>query len=114
MVWEHDQDISSQTMQNIDSQTIQDINSKTMQYIDSKIKQDIDIHTKLLNAETTSDTNDEDNYCHCCGVKTPKARLHYGGITCYPCRSFFRRATVSKKKKKCKKAGRCKVRTTAG
>ena len=68
---------------------------------------------KEENAEPTSDTNDEDNYCHCCGVKTPKARLHYGGITCYPCRSFFRRATVSKKKKKCKKTGRCKVRKTA-
>ena len=58
----------------------------------------------------TSDTNAEEVYCHCCGVKTSKARLHYGGITCYPCRSFFRRATVSKKKKKCKKDGRCQVK----
>ena len=32
---------------------------------------------KEENTETTGDTNDEDNYCHCCGVKTPKARLHY-------------------------------------
>ena len=55
------------------------------------------------------DANEEEIYCHCCGVKTSKARLHYGGITCYPCRSFFRRATVSKKKKKCKKDGRCQV-----
>ena len=47
--------------------------------------------------------------CHCCGMKTEKARLHYGGITCYPCRSFFRRATVSKRKRLCKKNGRCEV-----
>ena len=64
---------------------------------------------KAENEDPVSDTTEEDNHCHCCGVKTPKARLHYGGITCYPCHSFFRRATVSKKKKKCKKAGRCKV-----
>jgi len=60
--------------------------------------------------DETCDANEEEIYCHCCGVKTPKARLHYGGITCYPCRSFFRRATVSKKKKKCKKEGRCQVK----
>ena len=29
--------------------------------------------------------------CHACGEMTPKRRIHYGGITCYSCRSFFRR-----------------------
>jgi len=60
--------------------------------------------------EDAGSTYTEENYCHCCGVKTAKARLHYGGITCYPCRSFFRRATVSEKKKKCKKGGHCQVK----
>ena len=48
--------------------------------------------------------------CHCCGVTTGKARLHYGGVSCYPCRSFFRRATVGKRRKSCKKDGKCEVK----
>ena len=63
---------------------------------------------KIENKEV-SDQSTKELVCHCCGVETEKTRLHYGGITCYPCRSFFRRATVSKRKKKCKKDGNCEV-----
>ena len=79
------------------------------------IDSDLPSLTSLVNVEATNPemeetcNENEDQICHCCGVKTAKARLHYGGITCYPCRSFFRRATVNKKKKKCKKDGRCQV-----
>eukprot|EP00092_Neocalanus_flemingeri_P001388 GFUD01001481.1.p1 GENE.GFUD01001481.1~~GFUD01001481.1.p1 ORF type:complete len:593 (+),score=137.30 GFUD01001481.1:201-1979(+) len=66
--------------------------------------------SKDLEKNSHSGQLDEEVVCHACGVKTTKARLHYGGITCYPCRSFFRRATVNKKRKSCKKDGRCKVK----
>ena len=49
--------------------------------------------------------------CHACGESTERNRLHYGGITCDSCRTFFRRATIKKKKDMCKKDGRCEVMT---
>jgi hypothetical protein len=67
------------------------------------------LNTGSSTQETEDDLDPEGVTCHCCGVKTSKARLHYGGISCYPCRSFFRRATISKRKKKCKKDGSCTV-----
>jgi len=70
----------------------------------------VTLNTDSSAQETEDGLASEEITCHCCGVETSKARLHYGGITCYPCRSFFRRATVSKRKKKCKKDGRCGVK----
>jgi hypothetical protein len=28
--------------------------------------------------------------CGVCELPTPKARVHYGGVSCYSCRAFFR------------------------
>ena len=28
--------------------------------------------------------------CGICELPTPKARVHYGGVSCYSCRAFFR------------------------
>jgi len=50
------------------------------------------------------------NECHVCGEVTLKTRLHYGGITCYSCRAFFRRACTKKKKDVCKRNNNCDVR----
>ena len=49
--------------------------------------------------------------CHVCGDRAI-AHLHYGGICCYSCKAFFRRAVQSGKDKsyKCKRGdGRCEV-----
>ena len=34
------------------------------------------------------------NMCSICGIATEKTGRHYGAISCYPCRAFFRRAQV--------------------
>ena len=34
------------------------------------------------------------NVCTICGIATEKTGRHYGAISCYPCRAFFRRAQV--------------------
>ena len=48
--------------------------------------------------------------CHVCGDKAI-AHLHYGGICCYSCKAFFRRAVQSGKDKmyKCKRDSDCEV-----
>ena len=48
--------------------------------------------------------------CHVCGDRAI-AHLHYGGICCYSCKAFFRRAVQSGKDKtySCKRAGDCEV-----
>jgi hypothetical protein len=28
--------------------------------------------------------------CSVCKLPTPKTRIHYGGVSCYSCRAFFR------------------------
>jgi len=28
--------------------------------------------------------------CNVCKLPTPKTRIHYGGVSCYSCRAFFR------------------------
>ena len=33
---------------------------------------------------------DESDLCRVCGEKISRPRVHYGGITCYSCRAFFR------------------------
>ena len=34
------------------------------------------------------------NRCMVCDIEATKTGRHYGAITCYPCRAFFRRAQV--------------------
>ena len=34
------------------------------------------------------------NRCMVCDIEPTKTGRHYGAITCYPCRAFFRRAQV--------------------
>ena len=33
---------------------------------------------------------DDSDLCRVCGEKISRPRVHYGGITCYSCRAFFR------------------------
>ena len=47
--------------------------------------------------------------CLVCLQATPKTRVHYGGVSCYSCRAFFRRNTRSGKTKKCKIDQDCAV-----
>ena len=47
--------------------------------------------------------------CLVCLQATPKTRVHYGGVSCYSCRAFFRRNTRSGKNKKCKIDQDCTV-----
>ena len=48
--------------------------------------------------------------CHVCGDRAV-AHMHYGGVCCYSCKAFFRRATQTGKDKKycCKRDRRCLV-----
>merc|ERR1712133_31902 len=48
--------------------------------------------------------------CHVCGDRAI-AHMHYGGICCYSCKAFFRRAVQSGKDKvyRCKRSGNCQV-----
>ena len=47
--------------------------------------------------------------CSVCHVHMEKARVHYGGVSCYSCRAFFRRTTQRDELAKCKFDGKCKV-----
>ena len=44
-----------------------------------------------------------------CKVLLDKERIHYGGISCYPCRQFFRRETNAGVQKTCRWRGVCVV-----
>jgi len=47
--------------------------------------------------------------CAVCYQKIPKDRIHYGGISCYSCRAFFRRNTQREELPVCKADGNCEV-----
>ena len=53
--------------------------------------------------------NPKPTECAVCHWKTPKTRVHYGSVSCYSCRAFFRRNTRSGKTKKCKIDQHCAV-----
>ena len=40
--------------------------------------------------------------CAVCHVGMEKPRVHYGGVSCYSCRAFFRRTTQREEMAKCK------------
>jgi len=51
----------------------------------------------------------EPSNCLVCNAEMPKARIHYGGISCYCCRAFFRRTTQKDNLRKCKFERKCNI-----
>jgi len=47
--------------------------------------------------------------CAVCFQPIPKDRIHYGGISCYSCRAFFRRNTQRDELPLCKSEGNCRI-----
>ena len=45
--------------------------------------------------------------CGVCGAVLDKKRVHYGGISCFKCRAFFRRMTNSDQQWTCELEGNC-------
>jgi len=62
------------------------------------------------NNESVKDEKRPVSDCHVCGDRAI-AHMHYGGICCYSCKAFFRRAVQNGKDKtyKCKKDSDCEV-----
>eukprot|EP00092_Neocalanus_flemingeri_P003613 GFUD01003877.1.p1 GENE.GFUD01003877.1~~GFUD01003877.1.p1 ORF type:complete len:682 (+),score=79.52 GFUD01003877.1:382-2427(+) len=52
---------------------------------------------------------DGDSMCAVCEQRLEKARFHYGGISCYSCRAFFRRNTQRDELPLCKGESRCAI-----
>jgi len=48
--------------------------------------------------------------CRVCGALLDKERTHYGGISCYSCRQFFRRETNTEELKSCNWEKKCLVK----
>eukprot|EP00092_Neocalanus_flemingeri_P022088 GFUD01023957.1.p1 GENE.GFUD01023957.1~~GFUD01023957.1.p1 ORF type:complete len:143 (+),score=19.53 GFUD01023957.1:49-477(+) len=51
----------------------------------------------------------EKSQCSVCDMEIPKSRLHYGGISCYSCRAFFRRMTQKADLNKCRFDRKCYI-----
>merc|ERR1711892_947954 len=51
----------------------------------------------------------EDAECAVCHQPIPKGRVHYGGVSCYSCRAFFRRNTQREELPICKGEGQCRI-----
>ena len=51
----------------------------------------------------------EDEECAVCHQSIPKGRVHYGGVSCYSCRAFFRRNTQREELPISKGEGRCRI-----
>eukprot|EP00092_Neocalanus_flemingeri_P020687 GFUD01022418.1.p1 GENE.GFUD01022418.1~~GFUD01022418.1.p1 ORF type:complete len:289 (-),score=76.83 GFUD01022418.1:205-1071(-) len=47
--------------------------------------------------------------CSVCHQVLAKCRVHYGGVTCYSCRAFFRRNTQKQDRLGCQNSGKCVV-----
>jgi len=47
--------------------------------------------------------------CAVCHQPIPKGRVHYGGVSCYSCRAFFRRNTQRDELPVCKVESRCRI-----
>merc|ERR1711981_1035652 len=51
----------------------------------------------------------EESECAVCHQPIPKGRVHYGGVTCYSCRAFFRRNTQRDELPQCKADQSCSI-----
>jgi len=52
---------------------------------------------------------DDTAECAVCHQPIPKGRVHYGGVSCYSCRAFFRRNTQRDELPVCKVDGACTI-----
>ena len=52
--------------------------------------------------------------CHVCQVEITKPRNHYGGISCYSCRAFFRRRTQKENIECCEFERDCNIQRGKG
>ena len=59
-------------------------------------------------SEIMSDTEGE-VACAVCEQRLGKARCHYGGVSCYSCRAFFRRNTQRQELPVCKADKECPI-----
>lgn len=50
--------------------------------------------------------------CAVCHQPIPKDRVHYGGVSCYSCRAFFRRNTQREELPVCKRDDNCQITYT--
>ena len=47
--------------------------------------------------------------CAVCHTALDRVRMHYGGLSCYSCRAFFRRMCTKGNITECKERKNCKV-----
>ena len=47
--------------------------------------------------------------CSVCLIKNVKVGKHYGAVTCYSCRAFFRRSQDRKRPLRCKLSNSCEI-----
>jgi len=62
--------------------------------------------------ESTESMDQPQNFeaeCSVCSQPLAKSRVHYGGVTCYSCRAFFRRNTQKNCRNGCKFEEKCEI-----
>ena len=64
------------------------------------------------NNSNLMEEEEEDYQCHVCHVPLDQKRVHYGGVSCFSCRQFFRRNAQKTRIKKCKISGHCDISHT--
>ena len=94
---------------------LEEIYSKFSDLVKSSlIKEESNPNLMMMDTDSEQAPTEEDKRpvsdCHVCGDKAI-AHLHYGGICCYSCKAFFRRAVQNGKDKhyKCKVGRQCEV-----
>jgi len=92
---------------NVRQEPMEDYNANEEQF---EMRSSTENNSNELNDETLKDEKRPVSDCHVCGDRAI-AHMHYGGICCYSCKAFFRRAVQNGKDKtyKCKKEMDCEV-----